>query len=641
MQLKSLQTWLTGNKKILWLSGTALLTFWIVSYWLLPGNSLGFFPFHHDDYSTLTFNINNFLNLPFYSRPASSLVMFFMPFLGIGGYYPFLTFLTFVCPLIVLIFIFRFYERPITVFKLIIFSTLIFSYDGFLVSTKYNLIPDQVAAIFGIVCLFSLKNYYSSDRKRWLLSGCLCFCLSIFAKENYILPVLVLNCYFFSKNFSKKNGWLAWGGLGVGLITLLGQVAFLVRRPVYSDTVTPTSPYWVNLAPDSIFKNFLIYLDTTLASYPLKIAFVAALLYIVFFRRKLKDYFIVAVIIALFCPYLILPNHIYSFYAIDWLPWIIGFTLVLLPDDIKFPAFSLTGQNPQFRKWGKALAGLLLPVLITATGTASNLQTREQTWNYYLNMSTYNSNLVHSLQQARPQFGEADVIGVSGIHDFTPWLNNDGEYLNRNLGFKNSWVLFVPGNDPFYKGYLEKQNKINPGKNVTVLNSTALLDFASLPILTFDEKGNLASLSQGAPKLPQTLNFTLPASVIRAAINQGVYYDSSNRNWQWTGRQAIIKLEKPASARQFDFTFGVPDFALFRSGSQALEIIFDHQPPLTACCFGPGIHKVTINLPASIGEGIMQLEVEINVKTPFVPSKAGINADNRELGIQLIEAGFN
>src|SRR4051812_31563514 len=93
-----------------------------------------------------------------------------------------------------------------------------------------------------------------------------------------------------------------------------------------------SDPYAQRLSISSIVATFVTYLG----SYSLPTTFLLALfglvvLYATLLARRLEYYLIFAIIVTTIIPYTLLPNHITGYNAINWIPWMVAFMLVVLP----------------------------------------------------------------------------------------------------------------------------------------------------------------------------------------------------------------------------------------------------------------------------------------------------------------------
>ena len=473
--------------------GSVIAAYTIVLYVLLPENPLLFFPFMYDDYIALsnTFSRESFL----YTRPINHLLEELVTIGGMHSYYVSLNVLTIVNAWLVLVFVFRLNRRTVPLLWSFFYALVVFSASTYVWAGKYNLLSNHGSMLFGILAMFALLEGF--ERKTFIISltGVLFFALSIFAKEDYFLPVLCLSLYCLI-----MGGYTGWKRNSLILAASISVFALLILHTVF---IVPFSHVMFNVDSHHIYaQNFsLSSMITTLQTYLLShslptpfllIVFAVATAYALLVARKPQNYLLVATIFSLFAPYVVLPNHVTGYNAINWLPWMVAFVLVQVPSRLP-----LTETFLGRRKLVETAGVALVLGLISVSTVALTQQSRASEARFFIRQSTINRTILDSLSAYRPQLDSVDVVGIVGVEGWSPWLKTQAEFLTER-GFHNRWVVFVH-QDPFYgqqlafDPYQQPSSEIEPTQPVSFLRLTDLERFPDLPLLKFDRRGRVVA----------------------------------------------------------------------------------------------------------------------------------------------------
>ncbi len=461
------------------------LIYYFLIYFLLP-NRIFFSPYHHDDYANLTPSpILGAFSRP---RPVSTLIISLLAFAGKDIYYLVLNFFAVLYPCLVFIFVFKFMGHKLTVFKATALAFLVFSSVSYVIAGKYTgLITNFTSCFFGVLTLL-LFFLAKTERKPWLfLPGFLLYFLSALSKEDFILPVLILGAYFLLVERNREALLLMSGIIFIpGLVVIDSKIIATNPFIVGSDNIS--HPYFVSLNPKNLIDVFLQYFNFSFTSIPLLITFVILVVYALLFDRRLKVYFLLAIIISLCLPYLVLPNHVYRDYTFNWIPWIMSFLLLFIPVEGIFKDFRSTFRSPKKLVF---LTFYPLTIFLIIFGLFQSQLLRNSTIEWYNAKASYNLNIINSLEKVRPQLASLTTVGVAGVTDFNPWLRSDGQYLEQIEHFSNSWIVFVKKDDLFFKDIIEPGDTPNPNKLVNILSVEQLPKYNSLFMLNFNEQGTL------------------------------------------------------------------------------------------------------------------------------------------------------
>jgi hypothetical protein len=469
--------------------------FLLIVYGLVPQRPFLGFPFHHDDYNLQGMPQRPPLNAV---RPVCFWVAYGLSRLAGGaGFYLAQNVFTLLYPLLVLWFLSVFCGRTITPLRAAAFAVIAFCTTAPFWSCKYSITSNHASGLFGVGAMLVLHHAQLNRRWDWLAGGTILFVLSVFAKEDFALAVLLLGFYHVvDPRFRRPVALVQFALLLAVCAAVWAYGHWIAPNPFTNSDSDPTAHYFVNLAPSSVFRLLLRYLAFALPSLPLQIVAGAAAVGGVFTARRLEFATVTAITLALVAPYTVLPNHVFDFYTINWSPWLAGL-IVVVP-----PPLGLTGWRPEspLRRTAAvvqvAAVGIGLVVVLWQTQ-----EPRVAVGTWIQNQQQHNQHMVKQLVRNRNQFAGQPTVGVVGVKGFSPWLINSGWYLAR-LGFTQRWVVFVHLDEALYNTQMEPDHTLPPGKLIYVQPLAALRDYPDLPCLCFDDSGNLTRVVRAAELQP-------------------------------------------------------------------------------------------------------------------------------------------
>ncbi|MBV8809368.1 MAG: O-antigen ligase family protein [Acidobacteriaceae bacterium] len=123
-----------------------------------------------------------------------------------------------------------------------------------------------------------------------------------------------------------------------------------------------------------------------------------------------------------------------------------------------------------------------------------------------------------------------------------------------------------------------------------------------------------------------------PNGVTAGAIQEGVYPGSDAGSCCWLARSATLTLPAPSRADALVVTIFIPTYAL--AGDQQQTVTANVRPGSvsSACCLGVGIHELAFALSPQHGRFVT---LTLRMSHIFVPARAGIGSDRRELSVLL------
>jgi hypothetical protein len=278
-----------------------------VLYVLLPENSLLSFPFMPDDYLALlsTSSADIFLQ----TRPVHQILTEIVTIGGMESYYVALSALSVLGAWLVYIFVVRLCERRLPLLWSFFFALVVFSSSTYVWAGKFNLLTNHGSMVFGVLAMLALLLGFEKRRAVLSLLGVVLFIVSIFAKEDYFLPVLCVAAYCVIKgglSHWKRNISVLMGLVAVVLL-FIWHTLHVVSFSHVMLNVDSRHPYAQNLSITSIVTTFGAYLTAySLPSPLLLLLFAVAVGYATLIARRLEYYLLVAIILSLFAPYSIL-----------------------------------------------------------------------------------------------------------------------------------------------------------------------------------------------------------------------------------------------------------------------------------------------------------------------------------------------
>lgn len=396
---------------------------------------------------------------------------------------------------------------------------------------KLETIVGTLSMLFGGLAMLFFVRWESGKGRGSAIAFLACYATSILAKEDFILPPLFLLAWCIVRDGDWKQQLLArkWvvGAVCLSLAFFMLFNKVIIPGRAYIEPVDQAdSPYFMTLAPASIISVLHYYVidcgrNVKLIFMLYALASLAALL----LRRRWKETILVAMIVAgLLAPYMIMPNHLYSYYGEKWLPWETIGSLIIIQ--------AIFGARRHLSIAVSALAGaiILVPTLIGVYRHDDVLWFRAA---YYRGTFSVSRNLHDTLVANRDVINHYKQVAVVGIGpgqlDQSPWQGN-GEtefYLSGDLKLKPQWVLFVWADGPAHRVDKFVKPDFAPRSRVIVKDIRELGHYKNLPALVFETDGSgrlvdlnkidAVSLSTVPPALEKYREWTIGPNVHIAA----------------------------------------------------------------------------------------------------------------------------
>lgn len=467
-----------------------LINFVLTRHWLSP--------VHQDDYLALGYGYEDMRWLV--SRPVSTNFIYLMGELGPAIAYPLLAFLTLVMPFLVMRFFQRFFDVRFGWASIVLFGAISFSHMSALEHSKFlGLFTNLTSHCLGLLAMLAILDAWRGRDIGKAALAFVCFTLSAFAKEDFILPPLILLALLaveeiragraVGRRFALSRWSIAFGvAIGIAAVASIAFNFFLSNNPFVSGVATagpPTDPYAVSMGPVALAKAFV---KLTIGFVPVPTLLAVIGLALAWWARpasRLRLLALALTIVALILPYAMIPNNMPDYRAFSWLGWMGGATVLGL---------LWAADRRASARAGMARAACAAIALLVALGVflQANPQ-RQAVAGWYREQQATNEAMIATLRTYRSQIAREDAVGIVGIDAPSPWSNTDAQFLRRKLYFDNHWIVFVDKDsmffqiDPVVGGHATSAS----GKQfITVEQTDRLCTHPDLLVLSFDAGGN-------------------------------------------------------------------------------------------------------------------------------------------------------
>jgi hypothetical protein len=87
-------------------------------------------------------------------------------------------------------------------------------------------------------------------------------------------------------------------------------------------------------------------------------------------------------------------------------------------------------------------------------------------------------------------------------------------------------------------------------------------------------------------------------------------------------------------------TIFVPPYPFFERHAQGVTLSIGPVHFGRRCCYGPGVHTLSYELPARLKARIGEIVLTLATDYDFVPTNEGMSADSRHLGVVLSRVDY-
>lgn len=353
---------------------------------------------------------------------------------------------------------------------------------------KLETIVGTLTTILGCTSLYLLVKWKETRKRIHLTSSILLYTAALFCKEDYILPPLLLLGWYIldaklSKNDDSRDFWR--------VLAIMAAViaAFFLFNKIITNTrsfMTPVadanSPYFMTANPIILFQSAIYYFfETGIGAKAITIAYMTASAVAILHRKYWKETVLIGLIVGgLMGPYLIMPNHKYTYYAQKWLAWEIITAVALIHVFLK-----------DKRGIATTASAVICALIISPTlsGVISRSDKLYHYSTFFTNSFRTSQNIQDSLKRNRAVLNKHSTVGVTGIGPGqltnTPWQGN-GEtafFLSGDLGLSPNWVLYA-------KEFSDSYRASDDGRPIAVRDIKQLKESSEPIFVMFDKSGN-------------------------------------------------------------------------------------------------------------------------------------------------------
>lgn len=465
------------------------LCYGVINFLFLSHNHLISYPVQQDDYGALS---TTFSSLSWkMARPVFYFFSALFAEFGREGYFLIVPGLLILYATLVFRFVQKFFSSSLPIEWGILYAVLLFSSPEIIDSSKFlGFAINLCSTSLGLISMLALLKGYRENKNLFFILASLFFTLTLFTKEDFILPniLLVFFIYFFEKeekvtqNNRKIKLLIHLGYSIIAIIALILFNKYIVHSAFTGMNAVHSADYEVNTTFSSLCYVATHYL--TISSYATALSIIQLLIFALSLlftisRVKIKNTFMILIVLSLILPYAVLPNHIFAYYSYNWIPW-----------QTAAIVFGLFFLLPTSLQKSKKINSLFLCIIAIASMKTS-YNHRHGVAAFYANTSEVNKNILSTLLHYKTELNKETTVGIAGVKGLTPWSNTSGNYVHDNLGVKPKWIVFVDKSTIFFK--INANDQINSDKLINVLSITKICDFPHMKYLYFapDGKGKL------------------------------------------------------------------------------------------------------------------------------------------------------
>ncbi|MHB1551268.1 MAG: hypothetical protein ACYCX6_08780 [Vulcanimicrobiaceae bacterium] len=594
--------------RILVLLAAALLAYLLFLQFIFPGYIAPPAAYHPDMYSSVEFVANGW-NFPFFlrwPRPVYFETLLFAGHFGFEGSLVFLTAIVLADLALALALLERFVlRRPIPWWLALATFLLAMAGPGFYAQPAFD-VGYHLALFFGLLGIYA----WESLRQRYtvvalLLTG-VCFALSTLANEGFI-PALMLYGIVAAvrerRRYAVAAVLLALPAVAIAISFADGQ---FTHSPFVALHAAKDYPYRIDFSWHSLLYCARYYLSSLAnpAFFALLIACGVGLWYN---RRLLIGLALAVCALALYLPYVILPNHLSEMY--QWPPMPLLMLLVPL-------AWTPSPVLSRSRFAANAAIALVLVGAIAFQTT----QYRDAK-NAYRAVLELNRQMIAALRSHARPIARAHAILIRGLTLAAQPSAQSAQFVSRELGFSGEWTV-----------------ETEPG-NADYRNYDLVVDFdAAGHIVHTYRPSRFAHLPPATPPLFYPPGIIAPADPA-AAVREGLYPGQTQAQCCFLSAAASLSLDKAATATSATFEFYVPDVPPFADAPEIVIIAFNGVRAGAPVALAPGLHDVHLALPSRFA-GARAVTAALRMSVSYVPREIGLNGDARRLSIMLLRVRY-
>ncbi|HZY98416.1 MAG TPA: hypothetical protein VFE36_02495, partial [Candidatus Baltobacteraceae bacterium] len=549
----------------------AAIAYWATLQFVYPRFFAPFSAFHSDMYVPVDFvargvPLDYLIRWP---RPVYWITLLAGGHLGFKGSLVFFTALLLAALALSMVVVERFAVRAAIPWW-VAFAVFVFAFAGPAMYFEPGLdIGYTLALLFGMLGIYAWEARI--PERPWpgfALAG-VAFLLSVLSKESF-LPALIV--YGISAGIRDRRTPVAAVAIALlPIVVAVAGIAETAQARFVNPGASTNNPYYMSFAPASMWALWTYY------SAPLRNAYIVVLLAACLIGTWMQQRLwigitVLVAAVAMYLPYLVLPNHRIYFYEAVPMP-----LLALLVPLALTPGIPLAGTLVTRFRWVQSVAVVLLFVAIVLL-CRQNMHDPEQNWG--LTQQSINRNAYKAIVAAAPQITGAHDVLVTGLrYPYHPWIYP--AFLGPLLHFSGEWTIvreppYAPIEGQPHARSIEARD-VRPSDYDLIL---AFNDQGEL-VKAYDPHTTLAGSQASALPSPTPVPaFSYPSGLVlprdeTVAQKQGVYPAVGGETCCFLAKSATIVLAKPAGDTTAVFTFFVPDFSPFANASERVTMTFD------------------------------------------------------------------
>lgn len=474
--------------------------------WVIPGGLPH--PIRPDDYSAVSGVLSD-LSLH-WKRPVSSNVILLLGSIGPVAVYLALALLAVVDALLVLLLVSRVFGVRPGVPLAVVFGVMLSTHvSAYYHATYLGLLTNLTSHFFGLLAMCALLRGWRLGHAAWLVAAVVAYFLTAMAKEDVLLPPLVLALWLAIEPrpvdclpATRRVSCARWAVAAAMLAVAVGSMWWSAhdRNPFVAGLLSPghsSAAYAVDLSPLTLARAFW----TLLVGFAPAVAAAAGVsLAVIWWLRpdaRLRVLWFSATTATLVVPYALISNSMSVFRTYAWLPWLCAIVVVALcavAQRVDAAAAIDMAKDPRAVRTTRITRGNVIALAIgalLALGVAwTHQHARAAAAADYTRQAALNRRVVDTLLAARPAIDGAAAVGLVGLGDGSPWCAQDALYVNRKLGFAPTrWIIFVPAPSRCYTQQVRNVQR-RQGVNVSVVALDTLCAQGALPVLAYTPDGS-------------------------------------------------------------------------------------------------------------------------------------------------------
>lgn len=369
----------------------------------------------------------------------------------------------------------KFYlKKQISLLAILLAQTTFFSFPGYYISNTYDT-GATLAAFFLFIGIFFLETMPKNSLQGMVLFFFSCI-FSVLSKENFI-PALEIYAFFYllTHKPSAVTSFIIFTApifaFGIGCVdSWLTNPIFLNLNKGSSD------PYFISFKLTSLLEGVVFYLKPFSNGVTCSVALISFI--IAALNRKALLFFAIF-LMGIFCyiPYLLIPNHKFSYYWWSGMPILMLLIPVLFYSDKN----DIWHQSNHCTWWLRLRNSLILVCCLGMILTSCRFNNKPET-KWCLLQQDINRNIIDALESNKIMLQKYKTFLVCGINfPFHPWMH--ALFLKRHIGIEKWDLLYTPSLANF-----------GPDPYIKIIKNPSLEDLKKYDcILIFNKQGKLVS----------------------------------------------------------------------------------------------------------------------------------------------------